>query len=222
MADFPGITVIPESPTTPWRVALQVSWSALRRRFLRVLITMTGVILAIAFLAYMLIVDRLTKAMIALRDDDLNRLLQRAGVDILAGDAPDRMMYLLIGLSLMICLVGIVNAMLMSVTERVKEIGTLKCLGATDGFIVRTYFIEALLQGVLGTCLGLALGLVVAVGVAWASYGSFVVQAWPWGAIANAMGMTLGIGTMISIGAAIGPAYAAARKQPIEALRVEE
>lgn len=222
MADAAPIPSIPESPTTPWRIALQVSWSALRRRFLRVLITMTGVILAIAFLAYMLITDHLTRALVALRDDELNRLLQRAGVDILAGDAPNRMMYLLIALSLLICLVGIVNAMLMSVTERVKEIGTLKCLGATDGFIVRTYFIEALLQGVLGTCLGMALGLLVAVLVAWGSYGAFVVRAWPWLAVIKALGLTLGIGTLISIGAAIGPAYAAARKQPIEALRVEE
>jgi ABC-type lipoprotein release transport system permease subunit len=58
--------------------------------------------------------------------------------------------------------------------------------------------------------------------VAWSSYGAFVLRAWPWGAVAGSLAVTLGIGTLISIGAAIGPAYAAARKQPIEALRVEE
>lgn len=213
---------IPESTRIPWRVAIQVSWASLRRRFLRALITMLGVILAIAFLTYMLLTDHITKALIALNDDDLNVLLQRSGVDILAGDAPDRMMYLLIGLSLLICLVGIINSMLMSVTERVKEIGTLKCLGASDSFIVRSYFIEASMQGVLGTMMGMAVGLLVAVVVAALNYGGAVITTFPVLGTLQALGGTLVTGSVISICAAIGPAYAAARKQPVEALRVEE
>ena len=50
--------------------------------------------------------------------------------------------------------VGIINAMLMSVTERIREIGTMKCLGALDAFILKIYFIEAALQGLIGTAMG--------------------------------------------------------------------
>ena len=47
----------------------------------------------------------------------------------------------LLGLALLVAFVGILNAMLMSVTERFREIGTMKCLGALDGFIVRLFLI---------------------------------------------------------------------------------
>ncbi len=213
---------IPEPEPIPWRIALQVSWSSLRRRFLRALITMVGVILAIAFLTYMLLTDRAIKALVAVDNERLNVLLQKNGVDILAIHGTDKVMMLLIGLSLLICLVGIINAMLMSVTERVKEIGTLKCLGATDGFIVRIYFIEASLQGVLGTVAGIFLGTIVAALVLLSGYGEHIVPNvpwWPWG---RALIATFFIGSLISVAASIGPAYAAARKQPVEALRVEE
>ena len=48
-----------------------------------------------------------------------------------------------VGLALLVAFVGIVNAMLMSVTERFREIGTMKCLGALDGFIVKLFVIES-------------------------------------------------------------------------------
>ena len=47
----------------------------------------------------------------------------------------DRQMFLL-GVSFVVCMVGIANAMLMAITERFREIATMKCLGATDGFIL--------------------------------------------------------------------------------------
>ena len=51
--------------------------------------------------------------------------------------------------------------MLMSVTERFREIGTMKCLGALDGFIVKLFLIESLFQGMAGTVMGVLLGLVL-------------------------------------------------------------
>ena len=118
---------IPSQVPIPWRVAFSLAWSSLRRRFLRSLITMFGVILAIAFLTYMQVTDAILLALIAARDDALNVLLQKAGIDIFAGGGTSPMMLLLLGLSLLTCLVGIVNSMMMAVTERIKEIGTLKC-----------------------------------------------------------------------------------------------
>ncbi|MBR4221435.1 MAG: FtsX-like permease family protein, partial [Victivallales bacterium] len=154
--------IIPEQTQVSWMVTVQVSWAGIKRRFFRSLITMSGVVLAIAFLTYMQMQNVIVKGLIKANDQVLNVLLQKAGVDIYAGDSSDRMMLLLIILSLLACLVGIVNSMLMSVTERIKEIGTLKCLGALDGFIIRSYFIESSLQGVAGTALGCVIGLVVA------------------------------------------------------------
>jgi len=212
---------IPLQTRVPWSVAFAVSWGSLRRRIFRSLITMIGVVLGIAFLTYMLVNDYIVKALIAMNHNEVNVLLQKAGVDILREDT-DPMIMLLIGLSLLTCLVGIINAMLMSVTERIKEIGTLKCLGAEDSFIVRTYFIESSLQGVLGTVCGALAGMLVGVAVNAVTYGGFVFQVFPWMAIIKALLMAFLIGSIMSILASIAPAYWAACKQPVDAMRVEE
>ena len=183
---------------------------------------MSGVVLAISFLTYMQVMNSITQALVQANDTILNVLLQEAGVDIYAAGATDRMMVLLITLSLLACLVGIINSMLMSVAERIKEIGTLKCLGALDSFIVKTYFIESTIQGVTGTVIGLVTGLVVALAAAAANYRVYVLYHFPmWGA-GKALLLSLLIGSFLSVVAAILPAYIAARKQPVDAMRVEE
>lgn len=222
MATSTPITQIPEQTPVPWGIAMAVSWGSLRRRLLRSLITMFGVVLGIAFLCYMLINDNLVAALVALQDDRLNVLLQKAGVDIFAAQGADTMTLMLIGLSLFTCLVGIVNAMLMSVTERIREIGTLKCLGAQNAFIVKSYFIESSLQGVIGTALGVLIGLAIAVLINGASYGRFVMLGFPFGPILKSMSVGLVIGSLMSVAASILPAYMAARKEPVDAMRVEE
>lgn len=212
---------IPLQAKVPWTVVFSVSWGSLRRRIFRSMITMIGVVLGIAFLTYMLVNESIVKALVAMKNDAVNVLLQKAGVDILQAGT-DTMMLLLIGLSLLTCLVGIINAMLMAVAERIKEIGTLKCLGAEDGFIVKTYFIESSLQGVLGTACGALAGLLVAVMMNAVAYGGFVFRAFPWPAVIRAELAAFIIGSFMSVIASIAPAYWAARKQPIDAMRVEE
>ena len=213
---------IPEQRHVTWAVTLQVSWAGIKRRFFRSLITMSGVVLAIAFLTYMQVMNDIVKSLVLANDVVLNAMLQKAGVDIYAADASDRMMILLIILSLMACLVGIVNSMLMSVTERIKEIGTLKCLGALDGFIIRSYFIESSLQGVAGTVLGCILGLAVALTAAISNYHGYVLTRFPWLGVTGSLVVSLLIGTLLSVVAAILPAYLAAKKQPVDAMRGEE
>jgi ABC-type antimicrobial peptide transport system permease subunit len=214
--------VIPEQSAVPWRVAVAVSWAGVRRRWLRSLVTMLGIVFAIALLSYMLVVDDLTRALVRARDPRLDVLLQKAGVDVLAGGGPDRMMILLVGLALFTCLVGIANAMLMSVTERIREIGTLKCLGALDGFIVRTYLIESALQGLAGALSGTLLGVGVALAVTLASYGGYVFRFGSLPPVLGSVGIAFVSGTVIAVLAAIGPAWWAARRQPVDAMRVEE
>lgn len=213
---------IPEQVPTPWTVAFRVSWAGLRRRLGRSLITLLGVALAIALLTHMLLTDAITAALVAVNDPVLNLKLQKAGVDIFSEPGVDRMMALLIVLSLVTCLVGIMNSMLMSVTERIREIGTLKCLGALDAFILQSYFIESSLQGVAGTVLGILAGGVVAVAVAVGHYGGTVFRYFPLLRAVTSAGVALLTGTVLSVVASIAPAYWAARKDPVEAMRVEE
>jgi len=213
---------IPEQTRISWGIAVSVSWGSLKRRLGRSLVTMAGVILAIAFLTYMLVTDNITKAMIAANLDELNVLLQKAGVDILEAGGTDSRMILLISLALFTCLVGIVNAMLMSVTERIKEIGTMKCLGALDTFILKVYFIESSLQGLMGTLIGMVLGLLVGLLVSLRSYRGYVFSYMPAGGILVSLLVALVIGTLISVVAAIAPARWAATKEPVDAMRVEE
>lgn len=215
---------VPEQSHTTWDMAFRVSVAGVRRRFSRSMVTMTGVVLAIAFLSYMLSSESILKALIGLDDDRLNNLLQENGVDIsrgvAAGAAP--MTVLLIGLTLLTCTVGITNSMLMAVTERVREIGTLKCLGARDEFILKTFFIESAIHGICGALIGMAIGLMVAILVCGYNYGAGSLRALPVLALLKAQVLSLLIGAAMTVIASIFPAYAAARKQPVEALRVEE
>lgn len=213
---------IPEQVRIPWSTAFKISLAGVRRRLLRSLVTMAGVVLAIAFLSYMLVTGNITAALVEANISELNVILQSAGVDIHAVDQRDTMLLLLIGLSLFTCLVGIINAMLMAVTERIKEIGTLKCLGALDSFIVKSYFIESSLQGVFGTVLGLVIGLLVALIVALHGYGRYVPGNFPVGAVLISLGQSFLMGTLLSVVASIAPAYWAAKKEPVDAMRVEE
>jgi putative ABC transport system permease protein len=216
------IQEIPNQYSIPWSVAFQVSWAGVRRRIFRSAITMLGVVLAIALLTYMFVTQNITEALVKANIDDLNVLLQKQGIDIFSGSRVDSMTILLITLSLVTCLVGIINAMLMSVTERIKEIGTLKCLGALDSFIVKSYFIESLLQGFMGTLFGIVIGIVVTLIIAMTNYGRHVLAFFPHLAALQSVVIAALTGLLISIAASIAPAYWAAKKEPVEAMRVEE
>ena len=212
---------VPEQTRASWGLALNVGWGSLHRRLMRSMVTMLGVVLAIAFLTYMLVFDSIIDALIAANDDTLNVLLQKAGIEILVTQGTDSMMLLLISLALLTCLAGIINSMLMAVTERIKEIGTLKCLGALDSFIVKTYLVESTIQGMLGTVLGMVGGLVVALAVTLHSFGRFVFPNLPAQDVGKSLAVALVIGAVLSIGASILPAWLAAKKEPVDAMRVE-
>lgn len=126
-----------------------------------------------------------------------------------------------IGLALLVAFVGILNAMLMSVTERFREIGTMKCLGALDSFIVKLFLLESLFQGTVGTLLGIIVGLLVSFGMALLSYGSAVFNHVLWNEVLFNVGVTLIVGMLLSVGGALLPAIQAARMHPIEAMRTE-
>jgi putative ABC transport system permease protein len=118
------------------------------------------------------------------------------------------------GISLLVGGIGVMNIMLVSVTERVREIGLRKALGATPSAVRRQFLVEASSLGATGGLLGLGLGVV----------GALVLPQWlnqpvtisPLAAV-GAVVVALGIG----IGAGVYPAGRAARLAPIDALRNE-
>ncbi|MBC7782479.1 MAG: FtsX-like permease family protein [Burkholderiales bacterium] len=124
-------------------------------------------------------------------------------------------------LALLVAFVGILNAMLMSVTERFREIGTMKCLGALDGFIVKLFLLESLFQGTVGTLLGIIVGLGVSFGMAALSFGGAAFYHVLWDQVWTNVLITLLVGMVLSVGGAILPALQAARMEPIAAMRVD-
>jgi hypothetical protein len=137
----------------------------------------------------------------------------------------------LVALSLMVCVVGITNAMLMSVTERFREIGTMKCLGALDKFVVKLFLIESSLQGVAGSLAGAAIGFMLAFLRALFTFRVqdlqtgesywLAVTFFPFGPLVVFFFIALTVGILLSVVAAIYPAIRAAHMEPVQAMRVE-
>ena len=116
--------------------------------------------------------------------------------------------------------VGIMNIMLVSVTERTREIGLRKALGATDKDILTQFLLEAVLLtaigGLVGIILGASLAFITAIGLS-KGLGVNWTFVFPWG------GAILGLSVSALIGLIFGgyPARQASKKSPIEALRYE-
>ncbi len=106
------------------------------------------------------------------------------------------------------------NIMLVSVTERTREIGVRKALGARSGDILRQFLIESSTISVIGGALGVFFGVLVAKLVSWVTPLPSAVQLW------SVMG---GLAVALSVGLFFGtyPASKAAKLDPVEALRSE-
>jgi putative ABC transport system permease protein len=110
--------------------------------------------------------------------------------------------------------IGIMNIMLVSVTERTREIGVRKAIGARKEDIVKQFLLEAIVLSELGALLGILLGVVGGNGVAiWLD----IAMVFPWGWAVTGLVVCSLIGT----GFGWYPAFKAARLDPIEALRYE-
>jgi len=209
----------------PWKDSFMMSYKSIKARFFRSLITTLTLVLAVSFLAFSQISIDLADTMLSTGDSDVRQYLLHCGYDILPDDtslaASPKQRWIVI-LSLLVCVVGIINAQLMSVTERFREIGTMKCLGALDRFIVRIFVMEAFIQGFVGSFSGAILGAGAAFFMALFRFGSDLFLHLPWQAvlISSTLAMLTGIG--LSLLGVLYPAIMAARMQPVEAMRVEQ
>ncbi|MCO5165808.1 MAG: ABC transporter permease [Planctomycetes bacterium] len=133
----------------------------------------------------------------------------------------------LTSVAVLVAVLGIVNTMIMNVSERTREIGTLKALGASDRQVRGLFVAESGLIGLLGGVVGLAAALLGSFPGDWAArtaiqrmteyhYPGSVFAFPPWLLLA-----ALGFALVLSVLAALGPAGAASRVDPVVALRDE-
>jgi len=188
----------------PMGEAFRFSLESIRKRFTRAIITALSIVLGIAFL-----VTLLTMAAIL------------GAVPGAGGAAIEAYQYWMVIIALLVCGVGIVNSMLMSVTERYKEIGTMKCLGATSGVILEIFLIESALLGLLGGVIGSVIGLSAAIITYGFQLGWAVITTVPAVTYVYNFGLAIVVALLLSIVAAMYPALYAARLDPVAALRYE-
>ncbi|HEY7097223.1 MAG TPA: ABC transporter permease [Terriglobales bacterium] len=117
-------------------------------------------------------------------------------------------------ISLIVGGIGIMNIMLVSVTERTREIGIRMAIGATEGDVQQQFLIEAVVLSVVGGAIGIALGLI-------ASY--TITQTLGWAVLVSPTSIVAAVIFSMAVGIFFGfyPARKAARLDPIEALRYE-
>jgi putative ABC transport system permease protein len=118
------------------------------------------------------------------------------------------------GVALMIGGIGVMNIMLVSVTERTKEIGLRKAVGATRLNILSQFLIEAVVLTAIGGLIGLAIGELASILMNKYSPLPAFVPVW-------AIGVGIGISAAVGIIFGLWPAWKAARLDPIESLRWE-
>jgi len=215
----------------PLSKAVEIAWQNIRLRLSRSVLVTSGITLALAFLMAILTGDAIVGSMRnwihaapdRIQAQKLEAKMKANGVPITPAEIADDAIQhrWLVTLALLVAFVGILNAMLMSVTERFREIGTMKCLGALDGFIVKLFLIESLFQGIVGTITGVIIGLGLSLLSLGASYGQHAWTDLPFARLAGATAICLTIGVGLTVAAAVYPAWQAARMQPIEAMRVD-
>jgi putative ABC transport system permease protein len=121
-----------------------------------------------------------------------------------------------VGISLLVGGIGIMNIMLVSVTERTREIGIAKALGAPRRFILLQFLIEAMVLATIGGFIGMFIGFALAYGIA-ALIPNFPPPSVPWWAVVGSCLFSMLIGMIFGI----LPASKAANLVPIDALRYE-
>jgi putative ABC transport system permease protein len=177
-----------------WSMAI----SSLKVRLPRTLLTVLTITTSTAFLMYLLTMPQ-------------------------TGDPVESQSWkLMLALSLLVSVAGVLNTMLMSVTQRYREIGTIKCLGALDSFVLYTVLLESAIVGLVGAIAGMVFGLAISLLLGLADYGGQLFTHLRFGYLPLKILVVFLVGiTLTTIGAAI-PAWIASKMPPMDAMRGEK
>jgi len=159
-------------------------------------------------------------------DSDAQRLLPSShGVSVQVVDESVRQMQSLVStftsvvtgiavISLIVGAIGIANIMLVSVTERTREIGIMKAVGFQNRDILQLFLVEAVILGLAGSVFGIIVGVL-------AGYSTTAFLALPFIFPIEWAGIAVAVGMFVGVVAGLYPAWNGARIDPIEALRYE-
>lgn len=209
----------------PFAKSVEIAFKSIKVRFLRSLITTLSLVLAVSFLGFVDVSNDVANGMLAAGRPELRQALVRSGYDLgpqelnVASSPKQRWIIIL---SFLVCVVGIVNAQLMAVTERFREIGTMKCLGALDRFVLRLFVLEAGMQGLAGAAAGALAGGGFALLNALLRFGAAGLRHVSALEVGASLAAATGIGILLSLVGVFYPALVAARMHPVEAMRVEQ
>jgi len=206
----------------PYRKVLQIAWQGMRIRILKTFLVTSCIALALAFLTFIMCSNGMVEHLGERASEQLQQRLAREGLleQLLSTEQRSQTAWML-GIALMISFAGIVNAMLISVTERFREIGTMKCLGGLDSFIVKLYLAESLFQGTVGTSIGIVVGVVLAYIEALNRFGTEGFQLLPVLNLLQIIVISFVAGVVLTVLGALYPAWSAAKMEPVEAMRSE-
>jgi len=186
--------------------AIRLGLGYIRRRFQRTAINVASIALANSFLTSLVLTDLFYATYNEFQGGSI-------GVDAYQ--------YWLVAVALVVSVVGITNAMLISVYERYREIGTMKCIGALDQHILMLFLVESILQGATGGITGYIFGLIAAILSSGFTTGFDIILKVPaTPLIVYLFGSTF-LSVTLSIVASMYPAWRASKLPPVEALNYE-
>ena len=186
--------------------ALRLGIDYIKRRFQRTAINVASIGLANSFLTSLIMTDLFYATFNEYQGSSI-------GVDAYQ--------YWLVAVALIVSVVGITNAMLISVYERYREIGTMKCIGALDQHILMLFLVEAIIQGAAGGIIGYVLGVVAAVLSSGFTTGFNIIFMVPITELLKYLVGTTLLSILLSIIASMYPAWRASKLPPVEALSYE-
>ncbi len=188
------------------RDAYRLGMGYIRRRFQRTAINVASIALANSFLTSLILTDLFYATYNEFQGGSI-------GVDAYQ--------YWLVAVALIVSVVGITNAMLISVYERYREIGTMKCIGALDQHILMLFLIESIIQGAAGGVIGFIFGVAAALLSSGFTTGFDIILRVPAASLLTYLLGTTILSVLLSIIASMYPAWRASKLPPVEALSYE-